>query len=64
MTAAATIIGIAGSLRKGSYNAALLRAATELAPAGLRIEDASIRGIPLYDGDLEVESGIPLSWRT
>lgn len=52
------IIGIAGSLRKGSYNAALLRAATELAPA-LRVEQASIRGIPLYDGDVEAESGLP-----
>jgi NAD(P)H-dependent FMN reductase len=53
------IVGIAGSLRKGSYNAALLRAAIELAPSGVRVEQASIRGIPLYDGDLEAESGIP-----
>jgi chromate reductase, NAD(P)H dehydrogenase (quinone) len=53
------IIGIAGSLRKGSYNAALLRASAELAPAGLKIEQASIRGIPLYDADIEAESGIP-----
>jgi chromate reductase, NAD(P)H dehydrogenase (quinone) len=53
------IIGIAGSLRKGSYNAALLRAAVELAPAGVTIEPASIAGIPLYDGDLEDASGIP-----
>jgi chromate reductase, NAD(P)H dehydrogenase (quinone) len=54
-----TIIGIAGSLRRGSYNAALLRGAVELAPAGLTIEVASIRDIPLYDGDLEAEHGIP-----
>ena len=53
------ILGIAGSLRRGSYNAALLRAAIELAPAGVTIEAASIRGIPLYDGDVEAESGIP-----
>jgi NAD(P)H-dependent FMN reductase len=53
------ILGIAGSLRRGSYNAALLRAATELAPAGVRVETASIRGIPLYDGDVEAQSGIP-----
>jgi len=53
------IVGIAGSLRKGSYNAALLRAASELAPPGTTIERASIRGIPLYDGDVEAESGIP-----
>lgn len=55
----ATIVGISGALRRGSHNAALLRAATELAPAGLRIEVASIRGFPPYDGDLEAEQGIP-----
>jgi chromate reductase len=55
----AKIVGIAGSLRKGSYNAALLRAAAELAPAGTEVEIASIAGIPLYDGDLESEHGIP-----
>jgi NAD(P)H-dependent FMN reductase len=53
------LIGIAGSLRKGSYNAALLRAAAQLAPAGTQVEIASIAGIPLYDGDLESERGIP-----
>ena len=52
------IIGIAGSLRRGSYNAALLRAATELAAQDSKIEAASIRDIPLYDGDLET-NGIP-----
>jgi len=55
----ARIIGIAGSLRKGSYNAALLRAAAERAPAGMEVEIASIAAIPLYDGDLESEQGIP-----
>ncbi len=54
-----TILGIAGSLRSGSYNAALLRALVELAPAPARIETASIRGIPIYDGDVEAGSGIP-----
>jgi chromate reductase, NAD(P)H dehydrogenase (quinone) len=55
----AKIIGIAGSLRAGSFNAALLRAAVELAPAGTTIEVASIKGIPLYDGDLEAAQGLP-----
>ena len=55
----ARIVGIAGSLRKASFNAALLRAAAELAPAGTEVEIASIAGIPLYDGDLESERGIP-----
>lgn len=53
------IIGIAGSVRKASYNAALLRNAAELAPRGCSLEIASIRDIPLYDGDLEAASGIP-----
>jgi NAD(P)H-dependent FMN reductase len=53
------LIGLSGSLRKGSYNSALLRAAAELAPAGTEVEIASIAGIPLYDGDLERERGIP-----
>ncbi len=54
-----TLLGIAGSLRRGSYNSALLGVVVELAPAPVRIEAASIRGIPLYDGDVETESGIP-----
>jgi NAD(P)H-dependent FMN reductase len=54
-----TIVGISGALRRGSYNAALLRAAVELAPPGLAVEVASIRELPLYDGDLEAERGVP-----
>ena len=53
------IVGIAGSLRKRSFNEALLRAAAELMPAGTTLEIASIRGIPLYDADVEAESGVP-----
>ena len=53
------IIGIAGSLRRGSYNASLLRAAVESAPTDSKIETASIRDVPLYDGDVEAADGIP-----
>jgi chromate reductase len=53
------LIGLSGSLRKASYNSALLNAAIELAPEGMTIEAGSIRGIPLYDGDLEAATGIP-----
>jgi chromate reductase, NAD(P)H dehydrogenase (quinone) len=54
-----TILGLSGSLRAGSLNAALLRAAVELAPDDVTIEIGSIRGIPLYDGDVEASEGIP-----
>ena len=54
-----TIVGISGSLRRGSFNSMLLRAAVELAPADAKIEVGSIREIPLYDGDVEAEQGIP-----
>ena len=53
------ILGISGSLRKASYNTALLNAAVELAPDGMTVEAAGIHGIPLYDGDLEAAHGIP-----
>ena len=53
------ILGISGSLRKGSYNTALLRAAMGLMPEGVPLEAGSIHGIPLYDGDLEAAQGSP-----
>lgn len=53
------LIGISGSLRKGSYNTALLNAALACAPDGVTFEAGTIRGIPLYDGDVEKEAGIP-----
>ena len=54
-----TIVGIAGSLRSGSLNAALLRAAEQNMPQGATLEIGTIKGIPLYDGDLEASSGLP-----
>lgn len=56
-----TIVGISGSLRKNSFNAGLLRAAAEVVSPGTNLEILSIRGIPLYDGDVEEVSGIPAS---
>jgi NAD(P)H-dependent FMN reductase len=59
----ATIVGIAGSLRRGSYNMMLLRAAAEAMPQGTALEIASIREFPLYDADLEAEQGVPVAVR-
>lgn len=47
------VLGFAGSLRKGSYNKALLRAAVELMPKNAKLEIFDIDGIPLYNQDLE-----------
>jgi chromate reductase, NAD(P)H dehydrogenase (quinone) len=49
------IVGVAGSLRHGSLNRALLRAAQELAPDRLRIDIHDIAPIPLYNQDVESE---------
>jgi chromate reductase, NAD(P)H dehydrogenase (quinone) len=54
-----TILGISGSLRSGSINSALLRAAANAMPAGAKLEIGSIKGIPLYDGDVETAQGLP-----
>jgi chromate reductase len=47
------VAGFAGSLRQGSFNRALLRAAVELAPEGMSIDIVEIAQIPLYDADVE-----------
>jgi chromate reductase, NAD(P)H dehydrogenase (quinone) len=52
------VVGVAGSLRRGSFNRALLRAARELAPESLEIEIAEIGDVPLYNADVE-EAGVP-----
>lgn len=56
-----TIIGLSGSLRRGSFNSALLRAAESAMPSGAALSIGSIREIPLYDGDVEAQSGVPLA---
>ena len=57
------VLGISGSLRKGSFNTAVLRAAVELAPDGMTIETASLRDLPLYDEDVRV-AGLPAAVQT
>lgn len=50
-----TVLGIAGSLRKGSYNRALLRSAQSLTPDGMRLEIFDLHDVPFYDADVEKE---------
>lgn len=52
------IAGIAGSLRRGSFNRALLEAARQAAPPSLVIAIHALDAIPLYNADVE-ESGAP-----
>jgi NAD(P)H-dependent FMN reductase len=53
------ILAISGSLRAGSFNTALLRAAQAAAGDGIDLAIATLHGIPLYDGDAEARDGIP-----
>ena len=53
------IVGVSGSLRRSSFNTALLRAAAGLMPEDAELTVATIHGIPLYDADLESSAGIP-----
>jgi NAD(P)H-dependent FMN reductase len=54
------LIGLSGSLRRGSYNSAVLRTAATLMPADSTLQIESIAGIPLYNGDDEQEHGVPI----
>jgi NAD(P)H-dependent FMN reductase len=55
------LIGISGSLRQGSFNTALLHAVATLLPADTSPQIRTVHGIPLFDADLEVASGLPES---
>ena len=60
MTDPVNVIVICGSLRKGSYNAALARTAPKLAPAGMSITPSPpIGDLPLYNFDIQSSSGFP-----
>lgn len=52
------VLGLCGSLRKGSYNRLALRAAIEFVPAGMTIDTAEIGSIPPYNKDVE-DQGFP-----
>ena len=54
------VLVICGSLRKGSYNAALARTLPALAPGGMKLRDApSFANFPLYNFDIQEASGFP-----
>lgn len=54
-----SVLGISGSLRRQSRNTALLRAAQELAPDGMKIRIAAIGDLPVYNWDDEQAGGYP-----
>jgi chromate reductase, NAD(P)H dehydrogenase (quinone) len=56
------IVAFAGSLRRKSYNRALINAARELAPEDMSIETIEVGGLPFYNADIEAE-GDPASVR-
>jgi chromate reductase, NAD(P)H dehydrogenase (quinone) len=53
------LLGISGSLRQGSFNTALLRAAKAALPVEAGLDVRTLHGIPIYDWDLEERDGIP-----
>lgn len=52
------VLGFSGSLRKGSYNSATLRAALDLCPPGVTLDTFDIAPIPLYNEDV-YKKGFP-----
>jgi chromate reductase len=58
MSSTVHVVGFAGSLRRGSYNKAVLRTAAELLPSWMSLEALDLAGVPLYNADLEA-TGLP-----
>jgi chromate reductase len=52
------ILGISGSLRRGSYNTSLLRTMQAVLPPGMTLEIVTPIGIPIYNGDDEDATGV------
>jgi chromate reductase len=50
-----TFLGIAGSLRRGSYNRGLIRAAVEVAPEGTTVVPFDLADLPMFNADVEAE---------
>jgi chromate reductase, NAD(P)H dehydrogenase (quinone) len=58
MSAPVRVLGVPGSLRKGSFNRGLLRAASEMLPEGMTLDVYELGALPLYNGDVEA-AGLP-----
>lgn len=54
-----SILGLSGSLRRHSFNTALLREAAGLMPPGSTLDVRTLHGIPLFNADEEAEQGLP-----
>jgi chromate reductase len=59
MTETLRILGISGSLRKGSLNSAALRATAQLLPDGVTMETFDLSPIPIYNDDIREQQGFP-----
>jgi chromate reductase len=53
------IAGLSGSLRRGSYNTALLRAAKSVLPINTKLDIVEYADVPLYNHDIEKHQGFP-----
>jgi chromate reductase, NAD(P)H dehydrogenase (quinone) len=50
-----TFLAIAGSLRRASYNRGLVRAASEIAPDGIRVTPYELAPLPMFNADVEAD---------
>jgi chromate reductase, NAD(P)H dehydrogenase (quinone) len=53
------VVGVSGSLRRGSLNRRLLQAAIDCAPEGVEVRRFGLDRVPLYDGDVEASGDPP-----
>jgi chromate reductase len=54
-----TFLGVAGSLRTASYNRGLIRAAEDVAPAGVRVVPYDLAALPMFNADVEADGDPP-----
>lgn len=57
--ASLTFLGIAGSLRRASFNRGLIRAAVDIAPSGTRVAAYDLADLPMFNADVEAAGDPP-----